>query len=158
MAEIHGLGSWLGAAPFADKFLLPRSYRPMRLSACSSRTCVTLQAGRRCRAARSHVRDEPSVSGPGSRACPQAQPAEGWCPQCSLQCWAKTHLSHREVPSASFLSSHLPTAVFFKRMQHLLFTPWRNRAFASLLINLGLQTILLYCFLLGLQKHMSFKT
>lgn len=48
------------------------------------------------------MRDEPFVSGPGNCACPPAQPAEGLCPPCSLQCWTKPQLSHREVLSYKF--------------------------------------------------------
>lgn len=75
MAEIHSLGSWPGATtPSADKFLLPRHDCPMTPSACSSRSHVTLGAGRRSRAAGSHVGDGPSVQAQAAVPIPRLSP------------------------------------------------------------------------------------
>lgn len=105
MAEIHGLGSWPAATtPSADKFLLPRHGCPTTPSTCSSCSHMTLGAGRGSRATRPHMGHGP---GPGSHAHAETQPTEVLCLQCSLQSWAKPHLSHREsiICTISFVSA-----------------------------------------------------
>lgn len=127
MAEIHGLGSWLGATtPSADEFLLPRHDCPVTPPACSSRRHMTLGAGRRSRAARPHVGDGPSAR-PGSHAHPKAQPTEAQCLQwvcrvgLSLTCPTEKHHLH------NFFHPSFLQRFSSKRMQHLLFTTWRSR-------------------------------
>lgn len=141
--EAHGRDPWPGLLArchhticrqvSASKTRLPRDS-----TACSSHSHMTLGAGRRSRAARFHVGHESSVQAQAALPIPKLSPQR--FSACSAACRAglsltcpteKYHLHHFFYPS--FLQQFAS-----KRMQCLPFTPWRSRAFASLLVNLGL--------------------